>query len=176
MAVVCALRGHRPISCGIRNQDREFGRCQRCQRDLIRKNGAWKAIPKGYQVVWRPRTGDALADHSSGKAAVGRETTVKGVVVGEKTFSDQRFVLVRLNANDQRSYQGDVDRLGTHGAVAAQMENRAERIRFQRNAPITPRRQTISDMVGETFDWDRFDTDQRAAGEAADRLLRGMNG
>jgi hypothetical protein len=94
----------------------EFGRCDRCARDLVRKGDRWKPVPRGYRVVWRPRTGDPVADGMAGLAVVGREVTVRGVVVGERNFGSQRFALVRLNAEDRRTY---VDKSGKRGPAEA---------------------------------------------------------
>ena len=122
MGFLCRLGRHDVVSRGIRNQDLEFGRCGRCRRDLVRKGDRWKPVPRGYRVVWRPRTGDPIADAVAGAASVGREVTVKGVVVAERAFGSQRFALVRLNADDERKYVDSFDRLGLSDAASAKMD------------------------------------------------------
>ena len=157
MGILCMIGGHRPVVRGVRNMQREFGRCDRCRCDLMRDGSGWKPVPKGYKVVWRPRTGNEVADQSAGAAAVGREVTVNGVVVGERSYGSQRFALVRLNADDQRSYRNGVDNLGTHGAVALQMESRAKTKSFEPKAPAPAPRRSLTDMVAEdAFAWERI--------------------
>ncbi len=163
MAISCIFGRHSVADRGVRNGQHEFGRCDRCRCDMMRNGSAWKRVPKGYKVVWRPRTGNALADEVAGQAAVGREVNLKGVtVVGERRYGAQRFALVILNANDERSYAGGVDRLGTSGAVAAQME-----IRIPATASVVKPHETggrLSDMVDkeQLFDWERKSQAQKA--------------
>ena len=178
MGILCKIGGHRPVARGVRNKDREFGRCERCRCDLMHDGMGWKQVPKGYKVVWRPRTGNELADRSAGAAAVGREVTVKGVVVGERCFGSQRFALVRLNAEDDRSYRGGVDQLGTPGAVALQMESRANSGLFERHSPApAPRSRSLSDMVPRDPDnWDDFDSPAQQPARTAMPLLRSSAG
>ena len=153
MNLLCKLGRHSVISRGIRSDEREFGRCERCRRDLTLKGERWVAVPKGFQVVWRPRTGDELADQRAGAAAIGRETNVRGVVVGERAFGAQRFVLVRLNAEDERNYRGNVDRLGTSGNVALQMEERSNFSLF--GSALPDRGKAVSSEArSEMFDWE----------------------
>jgi CheY-like chemotaxis protein len=59
--IICAIGGHAPGPEPIRNRGIDFTRCRRCGSDLVRKRGAWQAVPKGYRVVWRPRN-DVAAD------------------------------------------------------------------------------------------------------------------
>lgn len=124
MAISCLVGRHSVIAGGVRNGDHEFGRCEHCRRDLMRSaaRAGWKPVPKGFRIVWRPRTGIAAAGDEAGQAAVGQEVTLRGVtVVGERRFGSQRFALVVLNARDDRHYGGTVDALGKSGAVAAAM-------------------------------------------------------
>jgi CheY-like chemotaxis protein len=55
--IICAIGGHAPGPEPISNRGIEFTRCRRCGADLVRKRGAWQALPKGYRVVWRSRRG-----------------------------------------------------------------------------------------------------------------------
>jgi CheY-like chemotaxis protein len=55
--IICAIGGHAPRPEPTRNRGIEFTRCRRCGADLVRKRGAWQAVPKGYRVVWRSRRG-----------------------------------------------------------------------------------------------------------------------
>lgn len=36
-----------------RNQGFAFAGCRNCGCDLVRSRSAWKAVPKGFRVVWR---------------------------------------------------------------------------------------------------------------------------
>ena len=56
MALCCRPGKHVPIPDGVRNQGFEFSQCQNCRRDLLRSDRRWKAVPKGFHVVWRGRT------------------------------------------------------------------------------------------------------------------------
>lgn len=174
MGFLCKMRGHRPVARGVRNSDREFGRCDRCRCDLMRDGSDWKAVPKGYKVVWRPRTGNEVADRSAGAAAVGREVTIKGVVVGERCYGSQRFALVRLNADDDRSYRDAVDKVGTSGGVALQMESRARATLFERQASApAPQAPSLSDIVArDPYRWDDFDQSPEKTSRAPSLMLR----
>ena len=173
MGFLCKIGGHRPVARGVRNSDREFGRCDRCRCDLMRDGSDWKAVPKGYKIVWRPRMGNDIADRSAGAAAVGREVTIKGVVVGERCYGSQRFALVRLNADDDRSYRGAVDEVGTRGAVALQMESRATSL-FERQTPApAPQAPSLSDTVArDLYGWDDFDQSPEERSRAPSPMLR----
>lgn len=157
MSIACALGRHVVVDRGVSNREHQFGRCGRCSCDLVRVGSAWKRVPKGFKVVWRPRTGSAEADVSAGQAAIGREVDLKGVtVVGERAYGAQRFALVILNAKDDRSYAGSTDRLDAPGAIAAQMENRLHRFA---PASVEPKQESkrVSEMVQirDEFDWER---------------------
>jgi hypothetical protein len=123
----CWLGRHVAVERGVRNHNHEFGRCDRCRRDLIRHGERWKPVPKGYRVVWKPRTGDVVGDQSAGVASVEREVTVRGVVVGERSYGAQRFALVRLNAEDERSY---VDKPLSSGPASKQVKHGTHRSDF----------------------------------------------
>lgn len=53
----CAVGRHRAGSRRVRNQGFEFGGCGACGRDLVRSRGSWRAVPKGFRVVWRREAG-----------------------------------------------------------------------------------------------------------------------
>jgi hypothetical protein len=116
--------------------------------------------------------GNEVANQSAGAAAVGREVTIKGVVVGERSYGSQRFALVRLNADDDCSYRGGVDELGTHGAIALQMETSASRALFERPTPSPAAvSRSVTDMIRtDPFNWDDFDSDPDEADGPATRL------
>lgn len=126
MPIKCVLGRHSVVARGVRNQDHEFGRCHRCGCDLLRVGpAAWKRVPRGYKVVWRPRTGDELADRSAGQAVVGKTVDLRGVtVVGERTYGAQRFALVVLASDDDRSFVQSTDRIGQRGPVSAELQER----------------------------------------------------
>ena len=127
MGISCLFGRHRVLSRGVRNGNLEFARCENCHRDLVRGDHRWKTVPRGYRVVWRPRTGDPVADRQAGSGVIRREVTIKGVVVGEKMFGAQRFALVRLNAEDGRSYLGGFDQLDAGGSERRRRNGAGER-------------------------------------------------
>lgn len=55
MAILCRLGRHRAIPSDRWNDGYFFSRCGRCGCDLVRRRDKWRAVPKGYRVVWRPR-------------------------------------------------------------------------------------------------------------------------
>lgn len=125
MGLACTFGRHTPVTRGIRNEDNEFGRCIRCNCDLVHVGRRWKRVPKGLKVVWRPRTGDGLNDLSAGYATVGKEVDLKGVtVIGERRYGAQRFALVVLNANDEGSYTDATDILNAQTRFAPQTTSR----------------------------------------------------
>jgi len=54
LGLICQLAGHSADPAGARwNAGICFGRCVRCDQDLVRSaTGTWR-VPKGYRVVWR---------------------------------------------------------------------------------------------------------------------------
>ena len=126
MAISCLFGRHSVHARGIRNGKYEFARCHHCSCDLMRSGENWKRVPRGYQVVWKPRGTEGSGQVSPGAAAVGRQVDLHGVtVVGERNYGSQRFALVVLNPSDSRSYSGMVDDLGTSGDIAGAMENKS---------------------------------------------------
>lgn len=53
MTLSCHDGKHVALPQPIRNQGFDFGRCRRCGRDMVRSRRAWRAVPDGFQVVWR---------------------------------------------------------------------------------------------------------------------------
>jgi len=53
MGMMCGMLGHKADGMGVWNEGYFFGRCRRCARDLIRTDGSWTPVPRGYQVSWR---------------------------------------------------------------------------------------------------------------------------
>lgn len=160
MAIACLLGRHAIVARGVRNGSYEFARCDRCRRDLKRgHDGVWKRVPKGFRVVWKPRTGEGSEDIvPAGTAAFAREVDLRGVtVVGARTYGAQRFALVVLNANDERDYAALVDPLGMDGPVAARIA-RPGPSRARRAPEAT--RADLSDVLGAS---DPFDAPLRRA-------------
>lgn len=109
----------------MRNGRYEFGRCTRCAVDMMRREGSWKTVPKGFRIVWRPRGANGQAG-AEGEAAFAQQVDLRGVtVVGERSYAGQRFALVVLNQTDERSYRALSDQVGTCGEIARQVEARA---------------------------------------------------
>jgi hypothetical protein len=128
MAIRCALGMHVVISRGVRNGHHVFGRCDRCGVDMTLSKSGWAPVPKGFRVVWRPRT--ELTGPKSGPppgtAAFAKEVDLQGVtVLGERSYGGQRFALVVLNQRDERDYRLLSDQLGTTGEVAVKVAKRA---------------------------------------------------
>jgi hypothetical protein len=53
MKLLCRLRGHRPGGRQIMNRVMCFTRCTRCGADLVRHEGFWGPVPKGFRIVWK---------------------------------------------------------------------------------------------------------------------------
>ena len=58
MSILCRLDMHRAVPSNIWNEGFYFSRCSDCGCDMIGRGGKWQRVPRGYRVVWRPRTGD----------------------------------------------------------------------------------------------------------------------
>jgi hypothetical protein len=54
--MLCGLGLHEAIPSDVWNDGFYFSHCRHCERALIRRSGRWRIVPKGYQVVWKPRT------------------------------------------------------------------------------------------------------------------------
>lgn len=135
---------------GVRNGQYEFGRCNRCSVDMMRRDAGWKPVPKGFRIVWRPR-GAANDGSAAGEAAFAQQVDLRGVtVVGERSYGGQRFALVVLNQSDMRSYRALTDQVGTCGNVARQVEARASGRRMGRplrEAQEPPQRLQLEDLL-----------------------------
>ena len=53
MSLACLIGRHRARPSAVRNQGLYFSHCARCERDMVRSLGAWRAVPRGFRVVWR---------------------------------------------------------------------------------------------------------------------------
>ena len=156
---------HDVIAFGVRNDNNEFARCRRCHCDLVRAGSGWKPVPKGFRVVWRPRTGDAVADQMAGAAAVGKQVDLRGVtVVGERVHDSQRFALVILNPNDRRDYVS-ADKLGKSGPLAVQMKRALEGAGSNSSErgkkPFGERRLAGKTNGAGQFDWEQTYTSRK---------------
>ena len=58
MRILCLVAGHRPVPSNIWNDGHYFSRCSNCDCEMIGRGGAWRRVPRGYKVVWRPRTAE----------------------------------------------------------------------------------------------------------------------
>ncbi|HLL59937.1 MAG TPA: hypothetical protein VK391_08640 [Allosphingosinicella sp.] len=125
MRLRCRFGKHQVVEGGMRNGKHEFGRCKGCGIDMMRSDADWQRVPKGFRIVWRPRSGTNAGTEVAGHAAFAQEVDLRGVtVLGERTHGGQRFALVVLNQKDQRSYRSLADEVGTRGNVAEQVESR----------------------------------------------------
>ena len=61
MSILCRLDMHRAVPSNIWNDGFYFSRCSDCGCDMIGRGGKWQRVPRGYRVVWRPRTGDEIS-------------------------------------------------------------------------------------------------------------------
>ena len=55
MDIFCKLGKHRAEPSDRWNDGYYFSRCADCGIDLIRRTARWRAVPKGYRVVWEKR-------------------------------------------------------------------------------------------------------------------------
>jgi hypothetical protein len=125
MRLRCTFGKHQVVEGGIRNGKHEFGRCRGCGIDMLRSDGDWQRVPKGFRIVWRPRGGAKAGSETAAQAAFAHEVNLRGVtVLGERTHGGQGFALVVLNQNDRQSYRALADDIGTRGEVAEQVESR----------------------------------------------------
>jgi hypothetical protein len=57
MDVLCRLGVHAAALRHVSNHGYDFSSCQRCGRTLVRAGARrWATPPRGYRVVWRPRS------------------------------------------------------------------------------------------------------------------------
>jgi len=52
MTARCTLISHSPGDSIVWNEGYYFSKCTRCGHDILRQEGGWKRVPKGYRVVW----------------------------------------------------------------------------------------------------------------------------
>jgi hypothetical protein len=56
MLVFCKMGAHSAAGRPVWNNGFYFGACARCGCDLVRgAHDRWRAVPKGFKVVWRER-------------------------------------------------------------------------------------------------------------------------
>jgi hypothetical protein len=48
------------VPSDIWNEGYYFSRCACCDREMIGRGGYWQPVPRGYRVVWKPRTAAAI--------------------------------------------------------------------------------------------------------------------
>lgn len=53
MHILCHAGRHNARPSTLRNQGLFFSTCSRCERDLIRGDGRWKRVARGFRVVWK---------------------------------------------------------------------------------------------------------------------------
>lgn|GEM_PF-7036892 len=78
--------------------------------------------------------------------------------MGERTYGAQRFALVVLAANDERSYADGTDHIGGKSLVSAEME---QGLKSFTSAVLKPKQQAkrLSDLMGgDEFDWEQSHT------------------
>ena len=56
MHMRCVTGRHATAPDEVRNQGFGFSRCLRCGHDMVRSKRAWRAVPRGFRVVWRRGT------------------------------------------------------------------------------------------------------------------------
>jgi hypothetical protein len=50
---LCSISGHSPSGQRIRNAGHHFGRCTRCNADLVENDGRWSTAPRGFRIIWK---------------------------------------------------------------------------------------------------------------------------
>jgi hypothetical protein len=102
MSLSCPEGKHVALPRPIRNQGFDFGRCRRCGRDMVRSRRAWRAVPDGFQVVWRrgagpqapPGAGQLLLD----LPASGRELAIPAAPLRRQSRAAAAAELLALGA------------------------------------------------------------------------------
>ncbi|WP_188055140.1 MULTISPECIES: hypothetical protein [unclassified Sphingosinithalassobacter] len=63
MGGLCSIVGHTAESLHHHNQGLDFSSCHQCGCDLIRADGDWTEVPRGFRVVWKEfgRASDAAS-------------------------------------------------------------------------------------------------------------------
>lgn len=56
MLSLCIFGQHSAVPSQIWHRGLYFSRCRECERPMVSRTGeSWEAVPRGYQVIWRPR-------------------------------------------------------------------------------------------------------------------------
>jgi hypothetical protein len=55
MGILCSIGRHAAQPSRVWNGGFYFSRCKHCETDMIGQGGSFKPVPKGYEVVWKPR-------------------------------------------------------------------------------------------------------------------------
>lgn len=106
MSLLCRLGGHTPIPSQIWNCGYYFSRCSVCDCEMIGRGGRWRAVPRGLQVVWRPRTENdsEWTPWAPGKTEPGRLSEMLEGIPIAKTTADS--VLESFNDNPPPRQEG----------------------------------------------------------------------
>jgi CheY-like chemotaxis protein len=117
--ITCAIRGHAPGAEQSRNGGLTFARCRRCGADLVRKEGVWHPVPRGYRVVWRAAA-DTQGDANPGVQAEPAKTVL--------VVDDDPLILDLLEHRlAERGYRVELARNG-HEGLARVAERRPDAI------------------------------------------------
>ncbi len=55
MSILCSIGRHAAEPSRLWNGGFYFSRCRHCETDMIGQGRGFRAVPKGYEVVWKPR-------------------------------------------------------------------------------------------------------------------------
>jgi Mrp family chromosome partitioning ATPase len=101
----CRLGLHRVNSATVWNGDVGFSRCIRCNCEMVRRPGApWQEVPRGYTVVWRPKTVDG-SQRDWHNAANSRLDKVRAMNPGHRAVAAPAFVGAPYEAEDAGEVQ-----------------------------------------------------------------------
>lgn len=127
MGRICIRGRHEVAAAGrVRNQGLEFGRCGRCNRDLIRSRHQWRAVPQGFRVVWR-RSAPGGAELDTAQLLLDLPTVGRALAL--RAQRERNAILVAL----------ELAMLGIRGLGGAL----ASRVRLWAGAMMAPRRGTV---------------------------------
>jgi hypothetical protein len=64
MSILCSISGHSVSEQRIRNAGHHFGRCTRCNSDLVENDGRWSTAPRGFRIIWKdvPREAEPILE------------------------------------------------------------------------------------------------------------------
>jgi hypothetical protein len=147
------------MTLGVTDGSREFGRCLECSCDLVRSGQAWKRLPKGFKLVSEPVRQYHSRPRRQTNIMSGSRVNLHDVtVVGERTYGDQRFALVRLDGSHSVELHSGRDIFENESSYA----HAAEPIALFDPAPLawTPRQSSTAVDVfdlssDDDFDWER---------------------